>query len=339
MIQEYVPLSLHTTFGIGGTARYFAHIHTTDELVEAYTFAEKNNLPVILLGGGSNTLVTDGVINALVLKISILGISREDAQGDTVVVTAGAGVAWDELVEYAVSEHLYGIELLTLIPGTVGAAVVQNIGAYGTELKEVVNTVEVFNTETKKIQYLTKEDCVFGYRDSLFKKNEGKKFVITRVIIQLLKNAQLNLSYKDVQEYFKENKEPTLSEVRSAIIDIRTKKLPDPKIIGTAGSFFKNPTVSKEKYHELCSRFPELPGFVQNDGRVKISLAWILDHALKLKGFSVGGARLHEHQPLVIVAEKNTPSNDVLKLVSYVQEKVKKEFEIEIEKEVVVIQN
>ncbi|MEX0931907.1 MAG: UDP-N-acetylmuramate dehydrogenase [Candidatus Paceibacterota bacterium] len=337
-VHEHVPLSTYTTFKVGGTARFFVSVTQTEELSEVFDFAEEKSVPVILLGGGSNTLFDDGEYNALVLKIDIQGVEFEDVDTHRKRVVVGAGVEWDTLVAMTVEQNLFGLELLSLIPGSVGASPVQNIGAYGAEAKDVIESVEVFDRSDKKIKKIKNSDCQFGYRSSIFKKEEGKNYIVTKVTFLLSSQGVVNTSYPDLEKFFLNKQNPTLSEVRDAVIAIRTNKLPDVNTIGTAGSFFKNPVVSGDVFNKLKAKYPEMVGYKLENGDVKVSLAWLLDKVLGMKGFSFGGARLYERQPLVIVAEKNTPVSDVRKLIDHVEKKVFETFGIHIEKEVVILE-
>ncbi len=342
-IQENVPLRDLTTFKIGGTARYFCSVDTEQKLKEAVRFAKEKNVQVVILGGGSNVLISDEGINALVLKIDIRGITWDSSQ---TAVTAGAGENWDGLVAETVSRGLWGIENLSGIPGTVGAAPVQNIGAYGTELKDTLAWVEVFDVMDGAVRKLSREACRFGYRNSVFKYS-GKHLVILRVALQLKKEGSPNLSYKDLKEYFKSWKEvaPTLVEIRTAVLRIRAEKFPDLKKFGTAGSFFKNPIISLDHFNQLKKQYPDLPGFeIRGTGEnetnteptrnIKVSLAWILDNICGLKGFEKGGVALFERQPMVLVASEGASSEEITRFAQKVSAQVKEKTGIDIEWEI-----
>ncbi|MDO8518344.1 MAG: UDP-N-acetylmuramate dehydrogenase [bacterium] len=333
-IQEQVSLAQYTTFHIGGSARYLALAQDIQEVRECLSFAKEKNLGVLILGGGSNILVHDIGFGGLVIKIELSGIELQK-NGNEVLFVAGAGASWDALVARAVQENLWGIENLSGIPGTVGAAPVQNIGAYGVELKDTLVWVEALDVETKEAKKFTNTECNFGYRTSVFKKNPGR-YVVLRVALALDAHGTPNLAYRDLSEAFIGVQSPTLGQIRDAVLAIRSRKFPDLTQEGTAGSFFLNPIVSVEKATELATQFPTLPQFTA-EGGVKISLAWLLDNALGLKGARVGGARLFERQPLVIVAQKNTSSRDITELAEKVQKEVKEKLRIEIEPEVKIL--
>ncbi len=337
-ILENIPLAPYTTFGIGGNAEFFTVVSSKEDLFEVLSFAEQRNIPFFILGGGSNILITDRGIKGLVIKIDLRGIHFE-AQGDDILVTALAGEGWDAFVEYCVAHEWWGVENLSLIPGTVGASPVQNIGAYGLEVMDRIMSVEVFDSRTKQIKILPNEECEFGYRTSVFKKQEYKHLIITSVTFKLSKNTNPSLNYKDVMNFFAQKgiSNPTLIEIRNAIIEIRTNKFPDLKRLGTAGSFFKNPIIDKAHYDSLQVQYQLIPGFEMGNNKMKVPLAWILDNVLHLKGFGTKETWLFEKQPLVIVAEKNTKAENVIALSTEVIKKVFEATKIKIEPEVEIL--
>ena len=326
IIEEHILLAPLTTFKIGGPARFFTRVKTIDELKESLDFARDQHQKVLILGGGSNVLVDDAGFDGLVVKMEMRGAEFDGEQ-----VVADAGESWDALVAQAVEKNLWGVENLSGIPGTAGAAPMQNIGAYGQEIADTLAWVEALDMKSGEIRIFEKSECGFGYRASRFKKDG--RHVLLRVALELKKNGAPNLSYRDLAG----RDLKTLPEIRRAVLDIRSKKFPDVAKEGTAGSFFLNPVVSAAKAAELAAKFPELPLFPGEKG-VKISLAWLLDHALNLKRARAGGARVFENQPLVIVAAQNASSRDVAALAREIQEKVRKIFGIELEEEVRVLQ-
>ncbi len=364
-IQEQIPLASYTTFKIGGPARFFCQVSDEDGLREAVTFAHDKKLRVFILGGGSNILMNDKGFDGLVIKMEIIGFTIQDSgitnkgvgstindsgitnnkeakitHGENVTVSVGAGEQWDTLVEQTVERGLYGLENLSAIPGTVGAAPVQNIGAYGSEAAKVITNVRAFDTKTMKFVEFSNADCHFSYRDSLFKKEKGH-YIITRVDFSLSKNGKVNIGYKDLADYFANltrvdpsKKFPNLHEVREAVINVRWGKLPDWKLWGTAGSFFKNPIISADKFAELKSKYPELPGFPESDGRVKISLGWFLDKVCDVKGLQKGNVQVYEKQALVLVTKPGATSEEVVSLAHELMNLVKEKTGIEIEGEV-----
>ena len=335
-IEKNVPLAPYTTFGIGGPALFLICVKNVEELKEALSFAAQKQLRVLVLGGGSNVVIEDSGFDGLVIKIEIKGIEIEQSAGGA-VVTAGAGESWDALVERTAQEGLWGMENLSGIPGTVGGAVAGNIGAYGQALSQTVAWVDALDVHTKEIKRFTNTECMFGYRESFFSIHSGS-YIILRAAFVLTTTPIPELSYKDLAERFKDEKQPSLQAIREAVLTIRHGKFPDLDVEGTAGSFFKNPIVGKDVAEELVAAYPGLPIFAmpETDG-VKVPLAWLLDRVLNIKGLSVGGARLFEKQPLVIAAKKGTPSSDVLELAQKVIEKVKENFSISIEPEVKII--
>jgi UDP-N-acetylmuramate dehydrogenase len=335
-IQHEVSLKGHTTFKTGGLARLFCVVTTREELAEAVRYAEAQKIPFYILGGGSNVLVSEKGFDGLVIKIATQGVSFIDYDVDTVRMSVEAGVPWDECVCASVEHGLYGLENLSLIPGTVGAAPIQNIGAYGVELKDSIESVEVFNIETKSFEILTKEVCQFGYRDSVFKKKEGKRFIVVGVHFLLSKKGILKTEYKDVQDYFKEKGgEVTLQSLRNAIINIRTKKLPDIRILGTAGSFFKNPVVKKEVVENLQKDFPLIPMYsTEKAGYVKTAAGFLIDKIGNLKGIRDGDVGTYQNQALVLVNYGNATGEDVLVFAQKIQKEIFEKTGITIEPEV-----
>lgn len=341
-IKENIKLAPYTTFKIGGLARFFCAVANEGELVEAVKFAKGKDLDFFVLGGGSNILVSDDGFDGLVIKNEIKGIERKAKSGSSavgddaeVILTVGAGEDWEGLVKKTVEDGLYGLENLSLIPGTVGAAPVQNIGAYGVDASMTIRSVRALDTETMRIIELPAEKCEFSYRNSLFKREKGR-YAITAVTFALLKNGKVNIEYREVREYFSERKisNPSLAEVRDAIIEIRKNKLPDWKHWGTAGSFFKNPVVSKESFAELKKKYPELPGYPEPGDGVKVSLGWILDKVCDAKGFVMGNAGTYEKQSLVIIAKPGATAVEVVNLANELMRRVKEKTGIAIEGEV-----
>jgi UDP-N-acetylmuramate dehydrogenase len=333
-IEEHVSLAPFTTFGIGGPARFFVRVQNVEELQEAIAFANTKTLPTLLLGGGSNMLVPDRGFDGLVIKIEIAGAELVE-EGSNTLLIAGAGESWDMVVAKSVSKELWGLENLSGIPGTVGGAVVQNIGAYGAALSQTLLWVEVYNSKEGVTQKLSNAECAFGYRDSFFKHHPN--CVVLRAAFTLSAEPSANVSYKDLASRFSDSSQD-LGAIREAVLEIRKGKFPDLSVEGTAGSFFKNPILPTAEAQALKQKYPQMPLFdMPETSGVKVPLAWLLDKVLNLKGATVGGARLYEKQPLVIAAQKNTSANDVAMLAEKVQKEVKEKLQIEIEAEVKVI--
>jgi len=305
-IEKNISLRQLSTFKVGGPADYFCKVSQLDELKEAVQFAKQKDLEVFILGSGSNVLISDNGFKGLVIIIELKGIVFE---GSKVIVSAGE--SWDDIVKLAVEKELYGIENMSFIPGTVGAGVIGNIGAYGSEIKDIVKYVEVFDLETLKTFILENNECEFEYRNSVFKKN--KNYVVTKVCLQLFKDRELNLSYKDIKAYFA-SKTPSIGQLRDAIGSIRGNKFPDLNKYGTAGSFFKNPIIDGNKIH----------------------LAKILDE-LGLKGYKENNVALYEKQPLVVVNLGNTNAKEIKKFTDSVAQKVFNERKIKITPEIIFV--
>lgn len=329
-----VSLADFTTLHIGGPARYFVRAKTPQELADAFSCAREKGLPVFILGGGSNILVSDEGFDGIVVKIEIGGLLFVEKGDDAVEAVVGAGEDWNHLVALSVRHGLYGLENLSGIPGTVGAAPIQNIGAYGREVKDSIVSVDVFDPDTFREKTMTKNECDFAYRHSVFKTPAGRHFVVTRVRFSLSKKGMLDTSYKDVHDYFAQNGEkPTLARVRSAILSIRSRKFPDISKVGTAGSFFKNPIITAGKARELQERFPDLPQFPTENG-VKIPIAWILDHALSLKGARSGTVGTFKSHSLVLINNGNAHASDVDAFAKEIERAVKEKTGIVLEREV-----
>ena len=336
-IEENILLREFTTFRTGGAARYFCRAKSAADLSDAIAFAKEKSIPFFVLGGGSNLLVSDSGFSGLVIKMEISGMNfRENADGSW-QAEAGAGENWDGLVTECVRRGLSGVENLSWIPGTVGAAPVQNIGAYGVEAKDSIISVEVFDTRSGKADVLPAADCKFSYRDSIFKHEEGKDFIITRVIFRLQKNVPLKAGYKDVALYFMERNilQPTLLQMREAIIAIRTAKLPDISILGTAGSFFKNPVVAESVRDALREKYPELPSFADKSGYAKIPAAWILDKICGFKGAREGDVGTYRNQALVIVNYGEATAEEIDAFAKKMEKEVEEKTGIKLEREVV----
>ncbi len=336
-IEENVSLASLTTFRIGGKARYFARVTSWQDIKEVTDFAEEKNIPYFTLGGGSNILISDQGFNGLVIKNEIKGIVKENVE-DYELLTVGAGEDWDSFVAKTVEKGLFGLENLSLIPGTVGAAPVQNIGAYGSEIKDRIHIVEAYDPKEKGLKGFKAEQCGFEYRDSKFK-HEFRHMIITSVVFKLKKTGTTNIEYKDLKNYFAEHTiEPTLDNVRKAVIEIRTKKLPDVTKIGTAGSFFKNPAIFKTEYEELLKKYPDMPSFPYKNSMVKVPAAWILDNVCGFKGVKKGHVGVHQNQALVLVNDGGATAKEVLDLANEMIASVKEKTGITLQPEVEYVQ-
>lgn len=334
-VEENVALAPLTTMRVGGGARYFVRVKNITDLSQAIEWAREKKLPFFILGGGSNTLVSDDGFPGLVIKIEVLGTVYENTHHG-VRAMVGAGEVWDDFVRDAVLRDLWGVENLSLIPGTVGGAAVQNIGAYGAEVRTAIAEVEAFDLETMTTKNFSGHKCKFGYRESIFKTN--KNLVVTRVIFDLSHHGVPHIEYEDVKNYFHEKgtKNPTIQNVRDAVIAIRIAKMPT-KGLGTAGSFFKNPIVSGTEYEALKKQFPEIKAHLQGDGSAKVSAAWLLDKVGEFRGFRRGDAGVWEKQSLILVNHGNANAEEIISLAKEMKDHIKEKTNIMLEEEVVMM--
>lgn len=335
-VQKDEPLSLHTTLKVGGAAQWFTTVSTEQALVEAVAFAQQQGVAITILGGGSNVLPADQGVSGLVIHMGIKGVSAA-VVGTSVVLTLGAGELLDEVVEHTVAQGWWGLENLSHIPGTVGAMPVQNVGAYGVETKDVLTEVRVFDVQTQSFTTLTAEACNFGYRDSIFKHEAGKRYIITAVSFKLSLEAHPQIAYRDLALWFAQHV-PTQLAIREAVMKIRADKFPDWHIVGTAGSFFKNPVLREAQASALREQYPELPMFAGDNGAVKVSLGWILDKVLQLRGFKKGNISLYKEQALVLIAERGATSREVEDFANDIVQKIKNATDIDVAWEVTKLQ-
>jgi UDP-N-acetylmuramate dehydrogenase len=333
-IENGVLLSPFSSFHIGGPANALLTLDSIDDVKEAVRYCEDTQETPFILGGGSNTLFGDEGVDGAVLNMHIPGIDFKSDQG-SVLVVAGAGVSWDALVEESVSRGLSGLENLSGIPGTVGASPIQNIGAYGREVGSLIEWVEVYDRVTKKVRRLDPTECHFGYRDSIWKRPMGKSFIVTRVAFRLSTRGEASIGYIDLKNYFGSHRtSPTPREVRQAVLEIRSKKFPSLEQFGTAGSFFKNPILAKERGIALQKRFPLLPVYDAPSGGVKVSAAWIIDHVALMRGVKVEKVGTYAQQALVIVTERGAKAHDILTFAHMIADRVFKEIDVVLDPEV-----
>lgn len=334
-IEKNYNLQELNTLRVKSVAKYFAPISSRDEILEAISFAKDNNLKIIILGGGSNVLLS-AKIDALVLKNELKGIKIEKETKNQAIVSAYSGENWSSFVSFAVNNKLYGIENLFLIFGTVGAAPVQNIGAYGVELKDVFVSLKAINLKTGKEREFSKEDCRFGYRESIFKKSLKGKYFIYQVKLRLSKKKSLKLDYGSIRADLESQgiKHPELSDVIATIASIRNSKLPSPYTLPNAGSFFKNPEISSTRFKVLQKKYPDMPFYVLSNG-YKIPAGWLIEN-VGLKGKQFGPVAMYERQALILVNQGGS-TKQVLSLVDKVKSKVKAKFGLDLEMEVNVI--
>ena len=336
-LVENCSIKPYTTFGIEAKARYFIRVFNPEELADALHLPEASGLPVLILGGGSNLLFTKN-FNGLVIKIEFKGITVENQNEKTVLVTGNAGEDWDGFVSFCVENGYSGLENLSLIPGVVGTSPVQNIGAYGVEVKDTIDHVTVFDRITGKVEIFTNEECQFGYRDSVFKTAYKGRYIILSVTFRLLLNPQFHTKYGAITTELTALgiSELSLDAIRKAVISIRTRKLPDPKVIGNAGSFFKNPTVEASEYNHLHTDFPGIVAFALTDGRFKLAAGWLIEQC-GWKGYRNGDAGVHAQQALVLVNYGQTTGEQIMALANEILKSVKSKFDISLEMEVNII--
>lgn len=349
-IQEHVNIKDYSTLKVGGQFRYFAVIFSIEELSSVCAIAQTDekykNLPIFILGGGSNIVFRDGVLEVLALKIEIKGFEIVPArphessgaggseEQDYVDIKVGAGEIWDEIVSRTVGMGLSGLESLSLIPGTVGASPIQNIGAYGSEVKDTILEVEVYEIETGEIFNISNGGCKFSYRDSIFKGEARGKYIITGVTYRLSKYMPKLPDYPGIKSYFIDNNinTPTLAQIREAIISIRQSKLPNPKVIPNVGSFFKNPIVLKVVAHNIKEEYPDAKFFPVDDTHTKVPAGWLIENA-GLKGTSFGKVSVYGQNALVLVNTLDATYEDIIKARDEIVRVVKDKFGIELEQE------
>ena len=335
-IQNNFSLKKYNTFGIEAKAKQFVAVHSVEELKQI--LATHKTEAKFILGGGSNMLLTQD-INALVIHIDLKGkkIIKED--NDYVWVESQAGEVWHEFVLWSIDHNLGGLENMSLIPGNVGTTPVQNIGAYGTEIKDTFVSCNTVDIATQELVTFTKAECKFGYRESIFKQEAKDKYVITSVVFKLTKrNHKINTAYGDITKELEKNNivTPNLKEVSNAVIAIRQSKLPDPKDLGNSGSFFKNPIIPKELYEKAHAQFPDMPHYVVSETEVKVPAGWLIEQA-GFKGKRFGDAGIHKNQALVLVNYGNATGQEIFAVSKDIQATVLNKFGIAIEAEVNVI--
>jgi UDP-N-acetylmuramate dehydrogenase len=335
VIQENVPLKPFNTFHLDVTSRYLIDLENVSQVTDFVTSDYFRIRPRFVLGGGSNVLFMNDY-DGLVIRPLIKGIVKIGEDGDSVQVRAGAGENWDSFVAWCVQENLGGIENLSLIPGTVGASPIQNIGAYGIEVKDAIDTVEAVIMDSGKITLLTAKECRFGYRDSIFKQELRDKAIITHVTFKLHKKHHLKISYGELEREVNKHPEISIKTVREAIISIRRNKLPDPDEIGNAGSFFKNPEVTEDRFASLRSLYPDIPGYSLDSGKVKLSAAWLIDQC-GWKGKRSGNTGSYHKQPLILVNYGDASGREIMDVAREIQVSVSGRFSLLLEMEVNVV--
>lgn len=335
-IAENVSLKKYSTMRLGGQARYFAKAKTKDDLAKLHVWATKKNVPLIVIGEGSNILWSDDGFAGLVVVNKIKGFKVENIDTTTAHVTIGAGEDWDKAVERTVTAGYSGIEQLSLIPGTTGATPVQNVGAYGREIKDVLVSVEAFDTEEAKFVTIANEDCNFSYRDSRFKSQDRGRFLISSIVLRLTTEDPQPPFYFSVKDYLEQHNitQPRAKDIRKAVVSVRTKKLPDPDVIANNGSFFGNPIISHKAFSSLQKDYPDIVSWPVGHEQVKLSAAWLIEHA-GFKDFhdTVTGMATWDKQPLVLINESAKSTADALAFRDKIIDAVQVQFKITLQQE------
>jgi UDP-N-acetylmuramate dehydrogenase len=333
-VRENYSLKSLNTFGLNINCRWFAEITHPDELTSLISDRKFSGVRKMILGGGSNVLFS-GDFDGLIIHNNIGSIEIIEEDGGMVMLKSGAGVVWNDFVQFAIAHNFPGLENLSLIPGSVGAAPIQNIGAYGVEIKNTFHQLTAINLESGKKETFTLEQCRFGYRDSIFKNEAKNKYAITDVTFRLNKSEPVNTSYGAINEQLAKMNisSPTIRDVSEAVIAIRQSKLPDPKKIGNAGSFFKNPEIPLQQFEDLKSQYPELSGYPSANNMIKIAAGWLIEKA-GWKGRRMGNVGMHEKQALVLVNYGGATGAELIEHAHKVQSDVLDKFGVKIEMEV-----
>ena len=333
-VMTNISLKQYTTMKLGGEARYMATADSASDVVSLYRNARKENLPIFVLGGGSNVITHDEVFEGIVLLNKIKGFEVISETDETTDVKIGAGEVWDEVVEKAIGLGLQGIEAMSGIPGTAGAAPVQNVGAYGQEIADTLISLEAYDSKTDTIVTISADECDFSYRNSIFRDNEKGRYCILNITLRLNKAEPKPPYYASLQRYIDENdiREVNLSVIRVAVLNIRSEKLPDPAELPSAGSFFKNALVEKWKLEELQREYSDIPNYAMSDGRYKIPTGWLIDRA-GLRGYRSHGMRVYEKNALVLVNDSATGYDDLAAIREEIVQIVFDKFGIKIEQE------
>jgi len=333
-VMTNISLKQYTTMKLGGEARYMATADSPGDVVSLYRNARKENLPIFVLGGGSNVITHDEVFEGIVLLNKIKGFEVISETDETTDVKIGAGEVWDEVVEKAIGLGLQGIEAMSGIPGTAGAAPVQNVGAYGQEIADTLISLEAYDSKTDTIVTISADECDFSYRNSIFRDKEKGRYCILNITLRLNKAEPKPPYYASLQKYIDDNdiREVNLSVIRVAVLNIRSEKLPDPAELPSAGSFFKNALVEKWKLEELQKEYSDIPNYAMSDGRYKIPTGWLIDKA-GLRGYRSHGMRVYEKNALVLVNDSATGYDDLAAIREEIVQIVFDKFGIKIEQE------
>jgi len=337
ILKQNISLKPYNTFGIEAEATEFIEIDSTESLQNLISNGDLLNRKILVLGGGSNVLLTKN-FDGLAIKISLKGIEFVKEDSEYIYIKAMAGEAWHDFVLYCVNNNYAGIENLSLIPGCVGAAPMQNIGAYGVEIKDTCHEVEAYEIGTGVLKTFSNQDCNFGYRESIFKHEAKGKYIIASVTFKLSKKAKVNISYGAIQDVLNAKNiiEPSIKDVSDAVIEIRESKLPNPKVLGNAGSFFKNPEVPTTEYLALKEKYPNIVGYKTSDTHTKLAAGWLIEQC-GWKGKIVGNTGSHKDQALVLVNYGNATGNEVWNLAMEIKTSVAEKFGVAIIPEVNIV--
>lgn len=330
-MQNNIPMSMLTTMRLGGPAEFCVEVNSHDDLVEAISFAKQKDLKLIAVGAGSNLIVGDSGFKGLVI---LNRIKEFTVLPDGTSIKIGAGENWDSVVGKVTNLGLSGIEALSAIPGTAGATPVQNVGAYGQEISQTFVELEAYDLKTDKFVVLSKKDCGFSYRNSIFKPMKGRRYIICSITLKLNKQQMQPPFYPRLQQYLDKNniKDFSPQNIRKAITEIRRNILPDPKIVANTGSFFKNPVIPEEDAEQILAKFPDAPHWPMPDSQVKFAAGWLLEQA-GLKGYSSHGMTTFEHNALVFVNQNAKSYDDLQKFQNEVVKKVQQKFGLILEQE------
>lgn len=336
-VLKHVSLKKYNTFGIEALADNFIEVSDNQDVISIMSWARAHKVEPFIVGGGSNILLTQSSYPLIVVN-RFAGIDKVAENDDHVWIESGAGEVWHDLVVFCIKNNWGGIENLSLIPGTVGAAPMQNIGAYGVEIKEVFESLDAIDMETGELRTFNNEECRFGYRESIFKKEFKGKYFITSVRLKLNKNHKINTSYGAIEEVLNQKNidAPTIKDVSEAVIEIRRSKLPDPAVIGNAGSFFKNPVISKDQFDQMRTEYTQIPGYVQPDGSVKVPAGWLIEQC-GWKGKRLDDIGVHSKQALVLVNHGGGTGAAIRDLAYDIKRSVMDKFKVEINPEVNII--
>jgi UDP-N-acetylmuramate dehydrogenase len=334
-IVENIPLVSHSAFAVGGTAQFGGEIHNTEDIAELVSFAKAQNLPIHICGEGTNTLFSEGAHHVVLGIMKYSGVTIMAETDEYIDVQFAGGESWDACVAWAVARNLSGIEALSSIPGTAGAAPIQNIGAYGAEFKDHCTSVEVYDVATETFQTMSSEQCMFTYRDSIFKQHPGRYIVIS-ITLRLLKSPPTIPQYKDVIAYFSDNPTPTLAEIRDAIITIRAAKLPDYRAIPNVGSYFKNPIISEGALKQLLETHPDIPHTPFDTGGAKLYAGWLIEQA-GFKGKTIHDITVYEKNALILTNPHRAPQTALAQAEAEIIGGVHHMFGVTLEREPVLV--